>query len=59
MLSRGDGAADEICPGCPNSTFLHTQHSANYVELHITGGASTVKLDRRHEEELDGAQRAA
>jgi hypothetical protein len=50
MLSCGDGAADEISPGGSNSTFLSTQHSATYVKLHINGEASTVKLDRRHEE---------
>jgi hypothetical protein len=28
------------------------------LEAEAVGGASTVKLDRRHEEELNGAQRA-
>jgi hypothetical protein len=43
-------------------TFLKTQHFANYVELHIIGGASTVKSagggPLRSEDNLDGAQRA-
>jgi len=58
MLSCGDGAASEISPGCPNSTFMRTQHFANYVELHIIGGASTVNMERRNEQYIDGAQRA-
>jgi hypothetical protein len=33
-----------------SSTFLKTQHFANYVEFHINGGASTVNLERRHEQ---------
>ncbi len=60
MLSCGDGAADEISPDGSNSTFLSTQHSANYVELHIIGGASTVTVETTGDRafNLDGAQRA-